>query len=664
LILIRRRAIVAVTLSIMIFASTVAVLTGLRSAPSSFAADQGYIISDSSAPTIFSSKVSTDLVGSLEQIGNITGAVPEIFAFSSWNGQSFVIRGVGEGFGDVGEPSWDTAFSQGSALIGSRLLGRLDMNVPFSMPLVGSYSSRMTVVNVTGSFEFGNALDDELLVHLEVARFLTGMPKGDASIIRVSTSQPEWLDDLLAPEKSRFTLYDLHTSSSEVATGQPLGVSVQVRNWGGHAGSIEVSFSVDGSVVNSTLVELNASVSKTISTAVILNAVGTHLINASIDGDFPVDLNSEVEVVNPFLRVAAPTTVLLNSTFNVAATTFAGDAAAGATVTFNDQTCVTGEDGVASFVANQTGAYTATVELSGFEPKTVTVNVVDPTAYPPIFLPSLVYFSLSPGSIKESERATGLVLAQNLGLIPGYLEVKVYVDSAVYAVLNFSLSALGSSTRTFAIEDAGVGNHVVQVGTFAMSLSVQAWFADNPDLVQVVIRYGGSNHLSSASSLPIYQAAKLSQGNISVALFAIGAIAALLAGMAITSVFATEISLSRRKLGILRTIGASRSDIRSLVLPQALENGLAGAALGIVFGVLVVNQLASSGVLFVFGHELALEPNPGQLLLILIGAVAISVASALVSAAIASRETAIKSIRDTSEESPPSVDANDILGNE
>jgi ABC-type lipoprotein release transport system permease subunit len=88
-----------------------------------------------------------------------------------------------------------------------------------------------------------------------------------------------------------------------------------------------------------------------------------------------------------------------------------------------------------------------------------------------------------------------------------------------------------------------------------------------------------------------------------------------------------------------------------MVFPQALENALAGTAIGIAIGIIAADQLSRSGVFFLFGHEFALDVDTSFLVLVLFGAVAISVLSALVSATVAARESAIRSIKRLEEES-------------
>ncbi len=659
MILIRRRVVIVVALSIMIFTATASVLSGLSSAPSAFAADSRFVISETSAPTIFSSHVSLDMVSALRSIPNITGVSPEIFAFSNWNGASFVVRGIGQGFGPGA-----LNLSSGNALVGHRLLGKLGVALPCQLPLVGSFSSRMTVVNVVGSVDTGTALDDELLVPMDVARFLSGMPSGEASVLLVSTTSPGWLKEMLSPEKARFALFDLRSSRTEMALGQPLELTVSVRNWGASPGSVRVMFADNGSVLGQRIVTLNASASTVLQESFGLAGLGRHSIKASVSGDFPVELFANVTVVAPYLQISAPSRVMLGSEFNVTVIRYDGSAAAGASVQFDNQSAICSIDGRATFHGPHAGSFALLASLAGYTNASAAVEVVDPAAYSQVFQPSIVSFSISPESMKESETAHGLVTVQNGGALPGSVLIQVLVDSKTYETLNISLGGMSSGTVAFGIDGLQPGAHTVQVGSFSVGLSVEPWYTGNPGLVQLVIRYGGSMSLSSSASVPVYQAAKISEGNISVALFSIGAVSVLLAALAIISVFSKEIRQSRTKLGVLKAIGAPRTAIGSIVFPQALATGLVGALAGIVLGVLTAEGLSRWSAFSLFGHELNLAVDPGLLAVVLLAAVAISIASALASTLAAVRETAIRSIRSLEEEAAEPVDVDQLLGEE
>ena len=643
----------------MIFTTTTSVLSGLRSAPAAFAAGEGFVISDANAPTIFSSRINVDIVPLLDDLKNVTGASAEIFSFSSWNGHSFVLRGVdlvnlnktGPRFSMFELTPHGSTSEFDSALVGTRLLDRLGIQLPFTIPVVGSYSFKVQFLKVVGWFQSGSPLDDEMLISLGAARQLTGMADGEASIIRVSTSHPDWLTNLLSPKAARFALFNLHTSTAQVAKGEPVTIDVVVRNWGSEAGIVNVTFTEQDREIGWSSVTLNASVSKTVTKDFASDVVGPHSIQVSIGGEFPVKLWANYSVVEPYLTLATPAIVTVGSSFNVTAKLFNGLPAPSASLSFDSQAAVADSEGRATFAANMAGAFAVNATLSGYSPCSAMVSVVDPATLPHTFAPGIVSASFAPAEIRTSELVTGIVVVENDGTLAGVFNVVVYVDNQPSMTIAVNLSGMSSETLSFTMGGLAAGIRTLQVGSFAAQVTVQPWIADNPDLVQLVIRYSGSGSLASSSSIPIYQAAKISQGNVAVALFAIGAISALLAGLAVTSVFSKELREGRRRLGVLKTIGASRSAIRGMVLPQALENALAGAAIGIALGIIAADQLSRSGMFFLFGHEFALDVNTSLLVLVLFGAVAISVLSALVSATVAVRESAIRSIKRLEDES-------------
>lgn len=653
----------------MIFTTTTSVLSGLRSAPAAFAAGEGFVISDANAPTIFSSRVSVDMLPSLDALENITGASPEIFSFSSWNAQSFVVRGVNlTRLNETGPTLSGFVLSPGesacgidSALVGERLLERLGIRLPYTMPVVGSYNVKIQFLRIVGWFRSDSPLDDELLSSLDAARQLTGMGDGDVSVIRVSTSNPGWLSDLLSPKAARFALLDLHVSKAQVAKGESVTISVDVRNWGAKSGTASVTFSEQGQTLAEVEAELNASASKTINHDFVSEVIGLHSVEVAVAGDLPTKVWANYSVVEPYLEIAAPAKVMLGETFNVTVTRYDGEPAFPAFVSYDSQVATADSEGKVVFTANEIGVFDVTAVLSGLSNGLASIEVLDPARFPHEFVPTIVSFSITPVEIRSPDSVRAIVVVENEGTVAGAYDVVVYVDNAPTLVLTVNLSGMSSETLSFSMDGFSIGARTLQVGPFARQLLVRPWFADNPDLVQFVIRYIGSSTLSSSTSIPIYQAAKISQGNIAVALFAIGAISALLAALAVTSVFSKEIREGRRRLGVLKTIGASPSAIRNIVLPQALETALAGAAIGVAFGIIVADQLSRSNLFFLFGHELSLEFDPGLLVLLIPSTVVISVVGALASTTAAIRETAIHAIKGSDEGNTESASADETL---
>jgi ABC-type lipoprotein release transport system permease subunit len=661
---------IVVALSMLIFTSTVSILAGLQSAPSSFAAGESVVISESSAPTIFSSQVDMDIVSALDSWSHPVNLSPEVFAFSSWDGRSFVLRGVDlDRFNSTG-PAF-TRFEilggqspkdESNAIIGARLLERLRITLPFTMSLVGSYSDKLDFVRIVGSFETHTSLDDELFVSLEVARHLSGMPEDKSSIIRVSTIYQKELRELLSPDRARFVLYDLWQSKSIVALNDSIQVTVGLRNWGRAVGNVTVTFSDIGGIRDRAEITLEGLTSTTIRRNFSFHepSVGQR-IQVSLGGDFPSDLYAFFRVVEPFLVVSARSVAVLGTDIEVKVTDYTGEPVSNATVQFQGDSSLTDSGGLATVNAAQVASSELTASHIGYIQGSFAVQVLDPASVVQAFAPVVSSLDINPSSILQGERTTGTVVVVNEGNLSGTFETGVYVDGMPFRTINISLGPLESAIATINLGDQSVGGHVVQVGSRADSFFITPWYADNSGLVRLILRYGGSTSVSSAGSVPIYQAAKISEGNVAVTLFSVGAISALLAGLAITAVFSKEVRESRRRLGVLKTIGAPREAIRRIVFPQALEAGLGGAAVGVALGIIIVDRLSSSGTFMLFGHGLRVDIDTTLMLLIMLSAVLISVFSAMVSTMQAVRETTISSIRSLAEEPSGQLDVDDLL---
>lgn len=662
-----------VALAILVFTVTAAVLSGLQGGAKAFTGDPALVIYSRGAPTIFSSQVDSGLVAALESVEIL--ASPEIFAFCSYGGESFVVRGVNHSkFGFVGPNYLEVEYAdnlskydRNSAMIGSGLMNRLGIEVPFTLPLVGSYSTRMDFVSVVGWFKTGTTMDDELLVNLDRARFLSGTPSSMVSIIRVKSDNPESVRQYLSPEDARFTIYNLHCSKSSLTVGENFTVEVSVRNWGRTSGSTQVSLSfrnASGSFpLDNVTVSLNATSATTISRHFALNETGDYTIVASVGGGFSVTLETEIEVLSWTMDYVGPSRVMLDEEFNVTLVRYDGAPVANATVTFMNQTYVSNAEGRITLVSNTLGTHNFSAAAEGFPGLFIFIEVVDPASFLNEFVPVVNWFWLTSNSVKESDPVVGVVKLANEGTLGGTYELAVYVDIQPRQLFLYDvvLGPLENKQFTFTIEDLSVGTHYVHIEMFSDQVIVEPWYASNPDYVELVVRYGGATQLSDPGSVPIYQAAKISQGNVELALFSIGAIAAVLAGLSIVAVFSKEIHESRKRLGILKTIGAGRLDIVRLISPQAMGKGLAGASVGLLVGLFVADQLSRTGVFMLFGHELRIDWNEELLLLILVSAVVISVASALASAIVAVRETAIGSIRSVQTEQPRPPEIEEVL---
>ena len=121
---------------------------------------------------------------------------PEVLAVGTLDGAAVVVRGVDPaGFLAVegASASLPASLPSAWAVAGSGLQARLGLSAGEELTLVGSAVPRLDVVPLMGVFHSATASNDELLVDLATARFLTGVGTGLFQTIRVKTSDPSAL---------------------------------------------------------------------------------------------------------------------------------------------------------------------------------------------------------------------------------------------------------------------------------------------------------------------------------------------------------------------------------------------------------------------------------------------------------------------------------------
>ena len=85
----------------------------------------------------------------------------------------------------------------------------------------------------------------------------------------------------------------------------------------------------------------------------------------------------------------------------------------------------------------------------------------------------------------------------------------------------------------------------------------------------------------------------------------VSAVVAVVASINIMHVFLLIVAERRREIGLMRMVGATRGDVRALLLGQALLSGLAAGSAGVLLGLLVcrLGDLAAQRLLPPFPYK-------------------------------------------------------------
>ena len=184
--LVRKRTIVAASLSLVIFSATISVLIGIGTAQDSLIGNpDAYVIMSKGSESILNSMLETRLANQLRENGFADNVSPEIFAFAEIEGKAIIVRGVEfDSFMAVEKAkliqSGSMPVNSYQGLIGSRLAERLHAKIGDRFPLVGSYNPSIAEVEIVGIFESSTPVEDEMIVSLQLARFCPELRAGSS----------------------------------------------------------------------------------------------------------------------------------------------------------------------------------------------------------------------------------------------------------------------------------------------------------------------------------------------------------------------------------------------------------------------------------------------------------------------------------------------------
>ncbi|HDP96929.1 MAG TPA: FtsX-like permease family protein [Euryarchaeota archaeon] len=657
--LLRKRAIVAAVLSLVIFSSSVSVLMGIGEAPRSFLGNEDvFVISSRGTASVINSRIDLSLADRLLDLEIAEVASSEIFSFSEIDGNAVVIRGVD--FSDFmtvegAQLLRGTVPAMGDldgALLGHRLAQRLDAGIGDRIPLVGAFDPSIAEVEIKGMIESGSGVDDELIVSLPVAQTLSQLPDTQASIIRV-IGDIATLEEMFASGTAKFSVYDLSIERSEVAVGSSVEVSFLIKNWGDADGSAEVRLvdTATGTEILGEAVEVKAGNSEQVCVNFSSSAVGEHELTVFLEGDLPQNISGSIEVRPPFLVIVAPEIIPEYHAVIITVLDHYLSPVSGAEVTIDDNTYFTDDSGRCSAdpIAVQ-GAYNITASLEGFEPAYWNLSVVDSESIPPEAVIETIDLQVDPSVVKVRENCTITIIVQNLGNSSGNGTVLIEMGGIPFRWQFVELDSLEVEIVNYSVSFSTTGHRTFTSGAFSRTLTVESTYVINPDIVQLLLRYGSAGSIDPSRGSLIYNTAKISEGNILIVIVSLAVLSATLVTLGVSIAFMKEINDNIRVVGILRSIGASSRQLLGMIFKESLVLSMPAAAIGLAGGVLLALAIDASGRLIAFGHVVSPLLDPSYLFLAVLGSVAICVGSSLIAGLSVSRKVAIRMIRGTEED--------------
>jgi len=656
----------------VIFSATISVLMGIGAAPDTLIGNpDAYIITSKGSESLLNSLLEAKLADQLLDNGFADNVSSEIFAFADIEGKAVIIRGVEfdsfmavENAELVPGGSMPTGPSQG--LIGIRLAERLHAAVGDRYPLVGSYNPSVAEVEITGIISSSSSIDDEMIVSLQLARCLSGTPDGYVSIMRVAGDTTE-LEEIFGQGVARLSMYDLTFANGAVSRGSSTVIGISLKNWGDESGTAHIT--IRDETYNTTMLEnysfLPPGRMEKLAVEYFFEVAGNHTIVAHLEGPLPQTITANITVRSPYLSAIAQRQVVEHHNFTVQITDGNLAPIQNANVTIEGYNYATNLSGFCEVDAPlQPGNYTLKANLSGYEDAFAAVTVVNSTDLPPGPLIQVYNFVLTPPVVKTHENCTMAVYVQNIGNSTGWRNIRINVSNVAYSSQSVILQPLESAVLYYDISFSTAGDREIICGPFSEILSVESSIQINPDIVQLLLRYGDTSSLDPSRGELLYHTTKISESNIVIVLVSLAVLSALLVTLGISISFMKEINDNQKVIGILRSLGASSKQVLGIIFKEAIFVSLPAAAIGIAGGYLLAALIQSTNSLIAFGHLINPMLDPTFLIAAIAGSIAICIGSSLITGLSASRRRTIKMIRGLSEDTAKQMTVKELLGEE
>jgi len=670
MLLVRWRAIVAASLSLVIFSATISVLMGIGSTPDKVLGNPDvYVITSKGSESLLNSVLETRLADQLLENRFVENISPEIFAFAEIGGRAVLIRGVEfDPFMAVEEariaPGGSMPTYPYQGLIGSRLAERLQTSIGDRYPLVGSFGPSVAEVEITGVIESSTSVEDEMIVSLPLARCLSGTQSGHVSIIRVIGNTTE-LDKIFGSHVARFSMFDLSIANSTIAKGSGTVIGLSLKNWGDENGTAHIVLRDESA--NITLLEnysyMPPGGSEELSVEYYFDSVGNHTITAHLDGILPQTISANITVREPYLTAIAQRQVVEHHNFTVQVVNNRLHPAQNSKVTVGGFEFFANSTGYCTVYAPLSpGNYTLMANLSGYEDAVTPITVVNSSTLQQSVLIQVYDLVLTPAEVKVHESCTVAVYVQNFGNISGSSTIKTYFRGVLAGSKDVYLQPLQHTVLYYDINSSTAGDMVISSGSFSETLTVDSNYQVNPEIVQLLLRYGGASSLDPSRGDLLYHTTKISESNIVIVLVSLAVLSAVLVTLGISTSFMKEINDNLKVIGILRSLGASSKQLLGIIFKESILVSIPAAAIGIVGGCAIALAIQSTESLVAFGHLIDPVLDPSFLAAAIVGSIAICIGSGLITGLSVSSRRTIKMIRGQDEEDAKRLTLQELLG--
>lgn len=579
----------------VIAASTFAVVAPLATADGPTIAEPGTTSPlDSSVPEAYADQIRAKGIA----------ASPELIVPAVDDGRSYVVRGADfEAFATVsdaelvaGRPPTDP----GEAVVGRDLARRFDLSVGDRLTVGGATMPAVGRVKVVGVYDGPPPLADQVVIPLETARHLAGLPDGSVQFVRLA-EQPA--------ADGRVEIVDVEHPAS-VPAGGTVTVTVLLANPTAEQRTRDLTLGF-GEQRERRSVALEPGERRSVQVSFQAGQPGERTVTVgNASGTVDVVRQDELRILG------LPEEVPPGSELNVRVVTAAGEPARNATVTVDGTTRQVRWAGNVRLPFEEPGTATVTVK-AGNRTLRESVTVAEGAARE--FEATL---SVEPARPTVATEPTARVVVQN----PWNRTITrdVVIRSGSETVERTVTLAPGKQTAVeTTLPRRPPGKYQVSVDGGAQASGT--YRVDGDPRLAATLADGGGNTAGLAGAIEVVF------GNLELLLGTVTVLAGLATVGSTLATFAGAVHARRRTIGIRRATGASRASVFRVVLADALVIGLAATVAATLLAVVALLALDAAGWLSPFGVGLLSAASP----LVILGAAIAGLVLALSGAALA-----------------------------
>ncbi|GAA0220651.1 ABC transporter permease [Halobaculum roseum] len=615
----------AATLSV--FVLIVLLVGGLVGVMAPLTATSTGTIAEPGAIHPLNSRMDADYASSLRAQG--VAASPEIIAAQASYGRPYLLRGAnysafsrvtGAELTEGREP-----LRPNEAVIGADLARTLDVERGDTITIGGSVSPLVDRVTVVGVFAAPGAMDDQLIVpRATIAPGATG-DEDTVHVIRTEAIAADTLEEATASGPQM--IVTRVTAPDSATAGEPVSVEVEVQNVGTEGGSRTLEIRT-GNRTRTRTVDLAPGETETITVTERWNRTGAYPVSV---GPFErtVQVTSETALTLPpeFPDSAPPGETLL-----VPARTANGTVVPEATVRFGEMTIPVSNDGIATVpLPDEPGEYRVRVSAPNRSAATTTITVtpdaaqeigarvdIEPTTGTPVTRPNVSVYVANPW---------GRTLERNLTLVMpnGAEQRSVTLNPGNVSRIRIDPERVGFEGR-------------VDPGTYTFRL-----FADGELVATARYTVTGTNDATGSASLPSEAGSYASGtglgtvitrvfGNIQVLFGGMVALAGASTISGTVATFARAVHSRRQTVGVYRSTGATRGQLLSVLVRDAVLVAVPAALLAVVLAAAVALVISELDLLVAFGFRIDLPLASPVIAVAVVGSVLLAALSVCIAA--------------------------------